>query len=144
MSRNWASVSAAPPTARRRGPGGCSGRHHAGADRAGLQAHRRGLKRLHNRRRSKELRLLKERFKDDPEAFWRFNKRPTNAMAEGAVHQGAERLRPGAGERPEQPDRLHRQAKAEAYKQVVAMAPALFNQKKAALKYSQDMEITGR
>ena len=99
-------------------------------------------KRLHNSQ-AREFALLKERFKDDPEAFWRFNKRPTMNWVKEQFIQALEDYDLVPVSDPNNPTKLHRQAKAEAYKQIVAMAPALFDPKKAALKYAGDMEITG-
>jgi hypothetical protein len=99
-------------------------------------------KRLHNAQ-AREFALLKERFKDDPEAFWRFNKRPTMPWVKEQFVAALNDYDLVPVSDPNNPTRLHRQAKAEAFKQVVAMAPQLFNQKKAILKYSDDMEITG-
>jgi hypothetical protein len=44
---------------------------------------------------------------------------------------------------PNNPTRLHRQAKAEAYRQMVAAAPTAFDPKKAILKYSDEVGLTG-
>jgi hypothetical protein len=99
-------------------------------------------KRLHNAQ-AREFALLKERFIDDPEAFWRFNKRPTMQWQKDQFIAALEDYDLVPVSDPNNPTRLHRQAKAEAYKGIVDKAPALFNLKKAILKYSTDMEITG-
>jgi len=99
-------------------------------------------KRLHNAQ-AREFALLKERFKDDPEAFWRFNKRPTLPWVKEQFIAALNDYDLVPVSDPNNPTKLHRQAKAEAYKQVVAMAPTLFNLKKSTLKYADDMEITG-
>lgn len=99
-------------------------------------------KRLHNAQ-AKEFALLKERFIDDPEAFWRFNKRPTMQWQKDQFIAALNDYDLVPVSDPNNPTRMHRQAKAEAFKQIVAAAPQLFNQKKAILKYADDMEITG-
>lgn len=99
-------------------------------------------KRLHNAQ-AREFALLKERFKEDPEAFWRFNKRPTVQWVKDQFIAALEDYDLVPVSDPNNPTRLHRQAKAEAYKGIVDKAPALFQLKKAILKYAEDMEITG-
>ena len=97
-------------------------------------------KRLHNAQ-AKEFQLLKDRFKDDPEAFWRFNKRPTMPWRKEQFLKALEDYDLVPVSDPNNPSRLHRAAKGEAYKSIVAMAPQLFDPKKAALKYARDIEI---
>lgn len=99
-------------------------------------------KRLHNAQ-AREFGLLKERFRDDPEAFWRFNKRPAMKWEREQLITALEDYDLVPVSDPNNPTKMHRQAKAEAYKGIVDKAPALFNLKKAILKYSSDMEING-
>lgn len=97
-------------------------------------------KRLYNAQ-GRELMLFKERFRDDPEAFWRFNKRPAMPWRKEQFVKALEDYDLVPVSDPNNPSRLHRAAKGEAYKSIVAMAPQLFDPKKAALKYARDIEI---
>lgn len=97
-------------------------------------------KRLYNAQ-GRELMLFKERFRDDPEAFWRFNKRPAMPWQKEQFIKALEDYDLVPVSDPNNPSRLHRAAKGEAYKSIVAMAPQLFDPKKAALKYARDIEI---
>jgi hypothetical protein len=91
----------------------------------------------------RELQLLKERFRADPEAFWRFNKRPAKAWERAVFLKALETYDLVPVSDPNNPTRMHRQAKAEAYRQVVMSAPQLFDAKKAVLKYANEIGITG-
>lgn len=97
-------------------------------------------KRLHNAQ-AKELMLFKERFRDDPEAFWRFNKRPAMPWQKEQFVKALEDYDLIPVSDPNNPSRLHRAAKGEAYKQLVMSAPQLFKMKPAILKYARDIEI---
>lgn len=99
-------------------------------------------KRLHNAQ-AREFQLLKDRFRDDPEAFWRFNKKPAKAWEKAVLIQALEDYDLVPVSDPNNPTRMHRMAKAEAYKQMVAAAPTMFDPKKAILKYANEMGITG-
>lgn len=83
-------------------------------------------KRLHAAQ-AEEFKLLKERFREDPEAFWRHNKRPTIAWEKqqfiDALNQNE--LVPVAD--PNNPTSLHRIAKAMAIKQLQMGAPELYD-----------------
>jgi len=83
-------------------------------------------KRLHAAQ-SKEFQLLKDRFAEDPEAFWRFNKFPAfpwekeqfvNALNNYAVVPVAD---------PNNPTSLHRLAKASAIKMLQQASPTLYD-----------------
>lgn len=97
-------------------------------------------KRLYNAQ-GKELMLLKERFREDPEAFWRFNKRPAMPWQKDQFIKALEDYDFVPVSDPNNPSRMHRAAKGEAYKQLVMSVPGLFDPKKAALKYARDIEI---
>ena len=99
-------------------------------------------KRLHVSQ-ERELELLKERFRDDPEAFWRFNKRPAMRWEKEQFIKALNDYDLVPVSDPNNPTKMHRMAKAEAYKQMVAAAPTAFDQKKAILKYSSEMGLTG-
>lgn len=99
-------------------------------------------KRLHTSQ-AREFELLKERFRDDPEAFWRFNKKPAVAWQKQQFIQALMDFDLVPVSDPNNPTKMHRLAKAEAYKQMVAAAPTAFDQKKAILKYSSEMGLTG-
>ncbi|QPF87021.1 hypothetical protein IC762_12275 [Bradyrhizobium genosp. L] len=99
-------------------------------------------KRLHQSQ-AREFGLLKERFRDDPEAFWRFNKRPAKAWEKAEFVKALNDYDMVPVSDPSNPTRMHRLAKAEAYKQMVAAAPQAFDQKKAILKYADEMGLSG-
>jgi hypothetical protein len=97
-------------------------------------------KRLHAAQQ-KEFLLLKERFKEDPEAFWRFNKRPTMPWQKEQFVAALNDYDLIPVSDPNNPTRMHRMGKAEGYKQLVAGAPQLFDLKKATLHYARQMEL---
>jgi hypothetical protein len=99
-------------------------------------------KRLHNSQQ-REFQLLVERFRDDPEAFWRFNRRPAMQWEKELFIKALDTHDLVPVSDPNNPTRLHRQAKAEAYRQVVMSAPTMFDPKKAVLKYTNELGITG-
>lgn len=83
-------------------------------------------KRLHAAQ-AEEFKLIKERFQDDPEAFWRHNRRQTiqwekDQFIEALSHH---ELVPVAD--PNNPTSLHRIAKAMAIKQLQQGAPDLYD-----------------
>lgn len=78
---------------------------------------------------AEELQLLKELFAEDPESFWRFNRRPSR---DWEIDQFVEALRnhhivPRSD--PNLPTHLHRIMKAVAVKQLQAMNPSLYDAK---------------
>lgn len=83
-------------------------------------------KRLHTAQ-AIEFKLLKKRFKDDPEAFWRHNKRPTIPWRKEQFLAALENndLVPVAD--PNNPTSLHRIAKATAIKQLQQANPAIYD-----------------
>jgi hypothetical protein len=85
-------------------------------------------KRLHAAQ-AEEFQLLKARFKEDPEAFWRHNKRPTKPWKKEQFLAALENhdLVPVAD--PNNPTSLHRVAKAMAVKQLQQGSPNLYNPK---------------
>jgi hypothetical protein len=92
---------------------------------------------------AREYELLKERFREDPEAFWRFNKSPAMAWEKEQFLKALEDYNLAPVSDPNNPTKLHRMAKAEAYRQVVMGAPQAFDPKKAILKYTDELGISG-
>lgn len=83
-------------------------------------------KRLHAAQ-AEEFKLIKDRFRDDPEAFWRHNKSPTMEWQKDQFIEALNRheLVPVAD--PNNPTSLHRIAKAMAIKQLQQGAPDLYD-----------------
>jgi hypothetical protein len=92
---------------------------------------------------AREFKLLKDRFREDPEAFWRFNKSPAMAWEKEQFLKALEDYNLAPVSDPNNPTKLHRMAKAEAYRQVVMGAPEAFDPKKAILKYTDELGIPG-
>lgn len=97
-------------------------------------------KRLHQSQ-ARELELIKERFKDDPEAFWRFNKKPSMPWEKEIFIKALNDFDFVPVSDPNNPTRMHRAAKAEWLKQVAAAAPGLLDPKKTFLRAAAEMEI---
>lgn len=97
-------------------------------------------KRLHQSQ-ARELELLKERFKDDPEAFWRFNKKPAMSWEKEVFVQALNDYDFIPVSDPNNPTRMHRAAKAEWLKQVGIAVPGLLDAKKTFLRSAAEMEI---
>jgi hypothetical protein len=83
-------------------------------------------KRLHAAQ-AEEFGLLKERFKEDPEAFWRHNKKTTVAWQKEQFLKALEdhNIVPVAD--PNNPTSLHRMAKAMAIKELQKASPELYD-----------------
>jgi len=83
-------------------------------------------KRLHAAQ-AEEFQLLKERFQEDPEAFWRHNKKPTVPWKKELLLKALtdNDMVPVAD--PNNPTSLHRVAKAMAIKQLQQASPSLYN-----------------
>ena len=83
-------------------------------------------KRLHAAQ-AEEFGLLKERFQEDPEAFWRFNKNPAMKWEKDQFLEalGNHNLVPVAD--PNNPTSLHRIAKATAVKELQKQSPDLYD-----------------
>lgn len=84
-------------------------------------------KRLHAAQ-AEEFGLLKERFKEDPEAFWRHNKKPTVEWKKEQFLKALDdnNLVPVAD--PNNPTSMHRMAKANAVQQMAMANKQLYNQ----------------
>jgi hypothetical protein len=91
-------------------------------------------KRLHAAQ-AEEFKLLKERFSEDPEAFWRHNKRPSAKWEKDQFIEALSRheLVPVAD--PNNPTSLHRIAKAMAIKELQKATPEIYD------KMGVDMRI---
>lgn len=83
-------------------------------------------KRLHSSQ-SREFQLLKERFKEDPEAFWRFNKKPALPWEKNQFIAALDNYNVVPVADPNNPTSLHRMAKATAIKQLQQASPALYD-----------------
>lgn len=83
-------------------------------------------KRLHAAQ-AEEFKLLKERFREDPEAFWRHNKRPTVQWKKKQFIDALNRAELVPVADPNNPTSLHRIAKAMAIKTLQQGAPDLYD-----------------
>ena len=99
------------------------------------------LKRLHAAQ-SKEIQLLRERFKDDPEAFWRFNRRPAMKWEKQQLIAALDDFDLVPVSDPNNPTKMHRAAKTAWLQQVVVGQPGLLDPKKVFLRSADAMEIS--
>jgi hypothetical protein len=88
-----------------------------------------------------EFQLLKERFKEDPEAFWRHNKKTTVKWQKDMFLQALEdhNLVPVAD--PNNPTSLHRMAKAMAIMELQKAAPEIYDTVKVHLNVGRMGDI---
>jgi hypothetical protein len=98
------------------------------------------LKRLHSAQ-SKEFQLLAERFREDPEAFWRFNKKPAMQWRKDQFLQALDDFDLVPVSDPNNPTNMHRLAKASALQQLVQAAPQLFDLQKVAKRIADGIDI---
>lgn len=98
-------------------------------------------KRLHTAQ-SQEFMLLKERFRDDPEAFWRFNKRPAMPWQKEQFIKALDDYDMVPVSDPNNPTSLHRAAKAEWLKQTAIAAPGLLDTKKVYQRSAKLLDIS--
>lgn len=98
------------------------------------------LKRLHSAQ-SKEIQLLGERFKDDPEAFWRFNKRPAMPWQRDQFVKALNDFDLVPVSDPNNPTKLHRAAKSAALQQIAKEAPGLLDPRKVFKRVCDSLEI---
>lgn len=98
------------------------------------------IKRLYSSQ-AKELQLLKERFREDPAAFWRFNPRPAKEWSKEEFTRALNDydLVPVAD--PNNPTAMHRAAKSQALVQYQAAAPGLLDPKKVFLRVAKNIDI---
>lgn len=85
-------------------------------------------KRLHDAQAT-EFKLLKQRFREDPEAFWRHNKRPTHAWQKEQFLKALDTAELVPVADPNNPTSLHRIAKATAIKVLQQANPAIYDAK---------------
>lgn len=83
-------------------------------------------KRLHAAQ-AEEFKLLKERFREDPEAFWRHNKRPTVDWKKDQFINALNNCELVPVADPNNPTSLHRIAKAMAIKTLQQQSPDLYD-----------------
>jgi hypothetical protein len=83
-------------------------------------------KRLHAAQ-AQEFALLKERFQEDPEAFWRFNKHPAKQWEKQQFLDALENCSLVPVADPNNPTSLHRIAKAGAIKELQKASPDLYD-----------------
>jgi hypothetical protein len=83
-------------------------------------------KRLHASQ-TEEFGLLKDRFKEDPEAFWRHNRRPAFPWEKAQFLKALDNCRLAPVADPNSATSLHRMAKAMAVKQLQQASPMLYD-----------------
>lgn len=98
------------------------------------------LKRLHASV-SKEFALLKERFKEDPSAFWRFNRRPAHEWSKEEFVRALNDYDLVPVSDPNNPTSMHRAAKAQALVQMSLSMPGITDPKKIFLRTAKSIEI---
>ena len=72
---------------------------------------------------SEEFGMLVDRFREDPEAFWRFNRKPTREWEEAEFLQALDKNNIVPAADPNTPSQMHRIMRATARVQLAAMAP---------------------
>ena len=72
---------------------------------------------------SEEFRLLVDRFRDDPQALWRFNRKPARQWEVAEFLQALDNTSVVPAADPNTPSQMHRIMKATARVQIAAMAP---------------------
>lgn len=83
-------------------------------------------KRLHAAQ-AEEFKLLKERFKEDPESFWRHNKKPTVQWKKDQFLEALDNCELVPVADPNNPTSLHRIAKGAIIKQLQSSSPDLYD-----------------
>ncbi len=96
---------------------------------------------------AEELQLLKELFKEDPEALWRGNRRPAlgpdEATRRARFAQALEDCELVPASDPNVPSKMHRMAKANAYLQQALLMPGVFNMQSVAKRWGSMIGIDG-
>jgi hypothetical protein len=96
------------------------------------------MKRLHSAQ-SKEFQLLKDRFKEDPEAFWRFNRKPARPWQKQQFLEAINDFDLVPVADPNNPTALHRAAKAQWLEQIAMTG--ILDPKKTFLRAAKYHEI---
>ena len=100
------------------------------------------MKRFHDSQ-AREFQLLKMRFKEDPEAFWRFNPRPAQPWQKEQFVKALEDYDFVPVSDPNNPTNMHRMAKSEWVAQKAAAAPQYFDIKKTIAFSANLAQIDG-
>ena len=94
-----------------------------------------------------ELELLKELFRDDPDALWRGNRRPsmgqTDEVRKQRFKQALENCDLVPASDPNVPSHMHRLAKASTYLQAAMQSPGLFNMQSVFKRWAAMVKIDG-
>lgn len=98
------------------------------------------MKRFHAAQ-AKEFQLLKERFQEDPEAFWRFNNKPQLQWRKELFLQALNDFDLVPVSDPNNPTRLHRAAKGSVVQQLAMAAPMAFDIPEAIKYIGRQNEI---
>ena len=97
-------------------------------------------KRLHAAQ-AEEFKLLKERFREDPEAFWRHNKKPTIQWKKDQFIEALNNNELLPVSDPNNPTSLHRIAKAMAIKTLQQASPQLYNAMNVDMRIMRIVDI---
>ena len=97
-------------------------------------------KRLHAAQ-AEEFQLLKSRFRDDPEAFWRFNKNPTHKWQKDQFVEALNNCNLVPVADPNNPTSQHRIAKAVAIKELQKQSPELYDKMAVDMRVMQIIGI---
>lgn len=98
------------------------------------------LKNMHTAQ-AKEFQLFKERFREDPEAFWRSNPRPAMKWQKEQFLKALEDYDIVPVSDPNNPTMLHRAMKGEWIAQKAALAPMVIDPRKAFIRAATLSEI---
>lgn len=98
------------------------------------------LKNMHTAQ-AKEFQLFKERFREDPESFWRSNPRPAMKWQKEQFLKALEDYDIVPVSDPNNPTMLHRAMKGEWIAQKAALAPMVIDPRKAFIRAAQLSEI---
>lgn len=99
------------------------------------------LKGLHASQ-ARELQLLADRFREDPEAFWRFNKSPAMPWQKAQFEHALNDFNLVPVSDPNSPTHLHRMARASALIQIATTAPGLLNPQKVFKRVAGPLNIS--
>jgi len=97
-------------------------------------------KRLHAAQ-AEEFKLLKERFREDPEAFWRHSKKPVRKWVKDQFIEALNRCELVPVADPNNPTSLHRMAKAQIIKMLQMQSPMLYDPRAVDLRIYRITDI---